>query len=100
MKEKCECKGLHIPSFGLALGILWAIILFIMAVFAGIAGGYGIGFVDGVGSIYIGYHPTFIGALIGAAWGFLDGFIGGMLFAWFYNAFARKFCRSKTASNK
>ena len=93
MEKKCKCGGLQVQSFGLTLGIIWAVVLFVMAVFAGVTGRYGFGFVQGVGSVYVGYHPTFVGALIGMVWGFLDGFIVGMVFAWLYNVFCNKFCK-------
>ncbi len=98
MKQKCGCNCLHAVSFGLACGVLWGIILFIMAIFAGTFGNYGVGFVMAMSTLYVGYHATFIGALIGAVWGFLDGFIGGMVFIWLYNVFCRKFCRCEPES--
>ena len=46
MKDNCECRKLCVLSFGLALGVFWAVVLFIMAVFAGPTGSYGLGFVQ------------------------------------------------------
>ena len=82
-------SGLHVISFGIALGAVWAISLFIMAILA-INWQYGVSFIYGIGKLYVGYKPTFIGAGIGVIWGFLDGFVGGIVFAWLYNFFSRK----------
>lgn len=76
--------GLNAPKFGLALGImcaLWMLIIGITATYAG----YGTEIVKVLGSIYIGYDLTLIGAIVGGVWGFLDGLIGGFIFAWIYN---------------
>lgn len=92
MVDKCECKccKLQALSFGMALGILWAAALFIMALVSSTKGAYGMGFVQSIGSVYLGYTSTFAGALIGAVWGFVDAFIGGAIFAWLYNLFCKK----------
>ena len=71
---------LHAVSFGLALGIIWGLGMLITAIFASFTG-WGSMFITTMGSVYIGYSPTFIGALIGGALGFLDGFIGGFSLA-------------------
>ena len=75
-------------SFGVALGIVWAIML----LFAGWASIYGWGtmFVSTMSSVYIGYEPSFGGGIVGGIWGFVDGFIGGVLLAFFYNLIACK----------
>lgn len=76
--------GLDAPKFGLVLGImcaLWMLIIGLAATYAG----YGTEIVKVLGSIYIGYDLTLIGAIVGAIWGFVDGLIGGFLFAWIYN---------------
>ncbi|MBT5179564.1 MAG: hypothetical protein HN861_15150, partial [Rhodospirillaceae bacterium] len=36
-------------------------------------------------SMFVGFGPTFVGAISGAVWAFVDGFVAGMLVAWFYN---------------
>ena len=76
-------------SIGFALGVLWALCLFIMGIIAMKTGVYGKGFVEAVGSLYIGYHATFIGSIIGALYGFIDACIAGILFGWLYNLFTR-----------
>ncbi len=80
---------LCIWSLGLAIGVVWAIGVFIVGITA--IFGWGNALVDVMGSFYIGYHASFGGAIIGAIWGFVDGFIGGALIAFFYDLFCR--CR-------
>lgn len=74
---------LCVLSFGVALGIVWAISMLI----AGWTSVYGWGslFVNTLSSVYLGYGPSFGGGIVGAIWGFVDGFIGGVLLAFFYN---------------
>ena len=38
-----------------------------------------------IGSFYVGFGPTFVGALIGAVWGSMVGFVFFALAAWLYN---------------
>lgn len=74
---------LCILSFGVALGIVWAISMLVagwVSIF-----GWGSMFVNTMSSVYLGYEPSFGGGIVGAIWGFVDGFIGGVLFAFFYN---------------
>jgi len=78
---------LHAWSFGLAFGIVWALGLLIMGWLAALSG-WGIGLVNVIGSVYLGYSPTFGGAIIGAIWGFVDLFIGGVILAAIYNVCA------------
>ncbi|MEX0961665.1 MAG: bacteriophage holin [Simkaniaceae bacterium] len=90
MKENKKIKGqpFNIPSFTLALGITWSFSILMAGWLA--AFGWGPPFVEVMGSFYIGYEPTFIGAIIGAIWAFFDGAIGGLIFSLFYNFFIVK----------
>lgn len=88
MKTLC-CK-LHAWSFGLSLGILWGLCIFLMGLFA-MGGGWGTSFVETMSEIYLGYTATFMGSIIGALWGFVDMFIGGVLIALLYNFFLGRF---------
>ena len=76
--QKLSVKGL-----ALALGILWGF----GALFSGIAAtyGWGVEFVNMMGSFYIGFEPSIKGAFIGFAWAFGDGLVGGAVLAWLYN---------------
>jgi hypothetical protein len=42
-----------------------------------------------LGSIYLGYSVSWLGAFVGLIYGFVDGFIGGILLGYFYNKFAK-----------
>jgi len=92
-----KCGRLCPFSFGLAMGIFWAVAVFVMGVIAdatGATGGYGTQFVTGLGTVYIGYQATFWGSVIGGIWAFIDGFFCGLIFAWLYNVFCGKHCES------
>jgi hypothetical protein len=84
----CGCHRFHVVCFGLALGIVWGISMFIMGISA-MYSGWAIEVVRVTGTAYIGYQPTWLGSFIGALWGFVDAFIGGVIFAALYNAFVR-----------
>ncbi|NQV57849.1 MAG: bacteriophage holin [Rhodospirillales bacterium] len=71
-------------SFGLALGLTAAILVFLLGISAAALGWGGLA-AQVLSSIFIGFEPTFVGAIAGAVWAFAEGFIGGFLFAWFYN---------------
>jgi len=75
---------LHAAKFGVALGIVWAFCCVFLS-FSTMLFNWGNAWVDLLASLYIGYAPTVIGALIGMVWGFIDAFIGGLVVAWLYN---------------
>ena len=77
---------LDAKAFGLAMGILWALGVFVLGLLA--MNGYAAPFVDLFGTAYLGFDATVQGSLIGAIWGFFDGLIGGWVFAWLYNKLA------------
>ncbi|MFH2106544.1 MAG: bacteriophage holin [Candidatus Micrarchaeota archaeon] len=79
---------LNVKSFGLATGVSWGIYVFCLALIAGV--GPGVGLVHSLGTVYIGFQPGFVGAMIGLVYGFLDGLIGGAIFAYLYNLFEKK----------
>ena len=51
---------------------------------------YGTGFLDGISSIYPGFHGarSFADALLGTGYAIVDGGVGGFLLAGLYNTFA------------
>jgi hypothetical protein len=80
-------KKLSPNALGIAIGVLWAAYV----LFCGIAAmfGWGTALVDAISSLYIGYAPSVLGAIIGALWGFVDGYIAGVVIAWLYNKLAK-----------
>jgi len=74
-------------GLALGVGIYWGLSMLV----AGWTSmfGWGNSFVSMMSSIYIGYEPSFIGAIIGGIWGFFDGFIAGAVVAFFYNMFRK-----------
>ena len=76
--QKLSLKGLAI-----GFGSIFGIYVFIL----GLAGsfGWGTNMVMGMGKLYIGYGPSFLGALIGGIYAFIDGAIAGLIFGWVYN---------------
>ena len=84
-----NCRNLHPWAFGFAGGILWAVVIFILAMINAAGGTYGARFIMSISAFYRGYAPTFGGAIIGAIWAFFDAGIGLVIFAWLYNCFVR-----------
>lgn len=52
--------------------------------------GYGAAFLEGLASVYPGYHATssFGDVLVGTGYALLDGAVTGWLLAWLYNRIA------------
>lgn len=75
---------LHAVKFGLAIGIVWAAVSFIVGLTA-MWWGWCDAWLEVMASIYIGYSATVLGAFIGLVWAFVDAFVGGFLVAWLYN---------------
>jgi hypothetical protein len=52
---------------------------------------YGAAFLQGVSSIYPGYHDSrhFLDVLVGTGYALIDGGVGGAVFGWLYNFFSR-----------
>lgn len=69
---------------GLAGGILWGAVMFIMTIIAQLTH-YGEAWLLLLESVYVGYHISFFGSIVGAIYGFIDGFIGLFLLGWIYN---------------
>ena len=71
---------------GIAIGVLWAIYVFCLAIFAMFH--WGTAMVAVLGSLYIGYDASILGAIIGAVWAFIDGLVAGVIVGWIYNMVA------------
>ena len=95
MAEDHHHATLGVVSFGLAIGVTSAIFVFLLGIVAA-AFGWGVQMAAALSSIYIGYGPSFVGAVAGAVWAFVEGLIAGVLIAWFYNRFLLR--RRKTLS--
>ncbi|MBE9554162.1 MAG: bacteriophage holin [Proteobacteria bacterium] len=77
---------LGVISLGLALGVTAAIAVFMLGIMAWLFG-WGIEVASALSGLYIGYGPSFVGAIAGAVWAFVDGLILGVMIAWLYNRF-------------
>lgn len=73
-------------SFGLAIGVVAAVYIFLLGLAASVLG-WGVGVAMALSSLFIGYGPTLVGSFAGAVWAFFDGFVAGALIAWLYNRF-------------
>jgi len=71
-------------ALGIAIGVTWGLGLFLLGVIASFSE-YGEAFVFTIGSVYVGYDDTFLGAIAGGIWGLIDGFIAGYIVGWIYN---------------
>ena len=89
---------LKVIQLGLALGILWSLIVLLVGVANLLLPCYGIAFLKIIDSIYPGYHFGkwgFGGVLIATLYAVLDGFVVGVIFAWLYNLLSK--CQKKGA---
>jgi len=80
-------QKLDARAMALAVGILWSSLTFFSALMAMF--GWAVDLVDVMGSLYIGYQATFVGAIIGAIWAFIDGYVGSLIVVWLYNKFTK-----------
>jgi hypothetical protein len=80
-------RRLSLLPLGFAISVLWGAGVLLMGLAAALWG-WGGGFVDMLGSVYLGYSATVGGSLIGTAWALVDGFVCGVVVAWLYNRFA------------
>ncbi|MFH1956725.1 MAG: bacteriophage holin [Patescibacteria group bacterium] len=76
-------------AFGLALGIVWGLCMFLWALTAQYLN-WGAGAITIMQDIYLGFKAGIIGGLMGALWGFVNGYVMGFVLAWLYNMFSCK----------
>ena len=82
---KLSVKGLAITA-----AIIWGAALLIVGSANMMFPGYGLDFLEVMGSIYPGYQPGtgLSSVIIGSLYGVVDAGIGGAIIAWLYNFFA------------
>jgi hypothetical protein len=80
---------LNAKNLGLAGGIVWGAVLFLVTIIS-VLTGYASGFLGIFTSLYPGYSITWLGSFIGLVYGFIDAFVGLWLFAWIYNKLESK----------
>jgi len=77
---------LNAKVLGLALGLIFALGLFVATNWLVIKGGERVGpHLQLLGQYFFGYRVTFFGSIIGAAYGFAVGTLCGSLVGWIYN---------------
>lgn len=70
--------------FGAAFGIVYAVVFFLYALAAALFG-VGMEMMEMIGKFYVGFGPSFPGAVIGAIWGLIIGFVFFGIGACVYN---------------
>jgi hypothetical protein len=84
MARNMTHASLGVASFAIACGVTWAIAVAVLGLTASLFG-WGIGLATILQDLYLGFGPSFVGAIAGAVWGFVNGFIFGLVVAWLYN---------------
>jgi len=79
---------INIKALALSIGIVWGLAVFLLTVWFLIMG-YSGDLLAKLGSVYLGYSVSWLGAFVGLIYGFVDGLIGGALLGFFYNKFAK-----------
>jgi len=76
--------GLHVRAFGLAVGVVWGLVILGVSLLVTLKGAGG-EHLSRLGLLYPGYRVTYLGSLIGFVWSVIYGFVAGALLAWVYN---------------
>jgi hypothetical protein len=80
---------LNAKAFGLVLGLLCGLLIFMATNWLVLKGGEQVGpHLRLLSQYFIGYRVTFIGSLIGFAYGFAVGTLSGAFIGWIYNKIA------------
>jgi hypothetical protein len=79
---------INTKALALSIGIIWGLAIFLLTVWFLIMG-YSGDLLAKLGSVYLGYSVSWLGAFIGFIYGFIDGLIGGALLGFLYNKFAK-----------
>jgi len=75
---------LNVKAFGLAVGIIWGLIVF-AATIVMILKGTPAQLMSRLSIFYPGYKVTYVGSIIGFVYSLVYGLIVGAIFAWLYN---------------
>lgn len=84
MENHHNCRQLRVGAFAFAFGLSWGLGMLLMGWACGLSQ-WGAMMIQVLSSVYLGYAPTFWGAIVGGIWGFVDFFIFGAVIAWIYN---------------
>ena len=77
---------LNPKALALTFGLLWAGVVFLVALLNRFWPSYGGAFLNLASSIYPGFHPGGMRAgIVGTLYALLDGAVCGFLVAWLYN---------------
>ncbi|MFC1868792.1 hypothetical protein ACFL0H_11755 [Thermodesulfobacteriota bacterium] len=84
-----ETLWLNTKAFGLVLGFLCGIVIFLATNWLVIKGGHRVGpHLQLLSQYFIGYRVTFWGSFIGFAYAFALGTLSGAFIGWIYNKIA------------
>ena len=80
---------LSIKGLALAAAILWGAAVLLVGIANMIFPGYGMNFLEVIGSVYPGYQPGtgIASVIIGAIYAVVDAVVAAAIFAWLYNFF-------------
>jgi len=79
---------LKVINSGLALGMIFGVLVFLITLVNLITGWYAEDYIFMLSSfwvVYPGAQVNFLSCLLGGFLGFVDGFVIGAVFAWIYN---------------
>ena len=79
---------INAKAFGAACGTLWGGSMVILGLIDA-ASTWGDAWGQQVASVYLGYTPTVLGAIIIGVWGYVTAGIWGVALAWLYNKFSK-----------
>ncbi len=79
---------INTKALALSIGIVWGLAVFLLTQWF-LVMGYDGNLLSKLGSVYLGYSVSWIGAFVGLIYGFIDGLIGGALLGFLYNKFAK-----------
>jgi len=79
---------INTKALALSIGFVWGFAIFLLTAWFLIMG-YNGNMLAKLGSVYLGYSVSWLGAFIGLIYGFVDGLVGGVLLGFLYNKFAK-----------